>query len=200
MGNTKESTYWNEKYSQNQTGWDIGYASTPIMEYINQLEDKNLKILIPGAGRGWEVEYIFKQGFKNIYYLDFADLSSKEFKKRCPDFPDSQIIIDDFFNHKGKYDLIIEQTFFSSLQKFQRTKYAEKIFNLLNNKGKLAGLLFDVNFPFQGPPFGGSYEEYKTLFEGMFDFIHFEKSYNSINPRLGNEIFMVLQKKSIVNL
>ncbi len=197
MINTEESTYWNQRYKQQLTGWDIGYASTPIVEYINQLEDKNLDILIPGAGKAWEVEYIFNRGFKNVIYLDFASLSSKYFKARCPDFPDSQIITGDFFKHEGKYDLIIEQTFFSSLQPLQRQDYVAKTAELLKNNGKVAGLLFDINFPFQGPPFGGSYREYKLLFEKAFNFIHFEKCKNSIKPRKGNELFLLLQKKAL---
>jgi len=197
MINTDQSSYWNQKYKQQQTGWDMGYASPPIVEYINQLEDKNLDILVPGAGNGWEVEYIFNRGFKNVFYLDFASLSSKYFKERCPYFPDSQIITDDFFKHEGKYDLIIEQTFFSSLQVHQRPDYVEKITELLKDNGKLAGLLFDIEFPFQGPPYGGSYSEYKLLFEKAFNFVHFEKCKNSIKPRKGNELFLLLQKKGL---
>lgn len=197
MINTNDSTYWNLRYNQQQTGWDIGYASKPIVDYVNQLEDKNLYILVPGAGKGWEVEYIFNKGFKNVFYLDFSSAGSKEFKKRCPDFPDSQIIIDNFFKHQGKYDLIIEHTFFSSLQVSQRPAYVSKIADLLNVNGKLAGLLFDINFPFQGPPFGGSYGEYKLLFEKTFNFVHFEKCKNSIKPRMGNELFLLIQKKAL---
>jgi len=197
MINTHESTYWNKKYKLQQTGWDIGYASPPIVEYINQLEDKNLDILVPGAGIGWEVEYIFNRGFKNVFYLDFASLGRENFKMRCHDFPDSQIVIDDFFNHKRKYDLILEQTFFSSLQVHQRPDYVEKIAELLKDNGKLAGLLFDIEFPFQGPPYGGSYSEYKLLFENTFNFVHFEKCKNSIKPRKGNELFLILQKKGL---
>jgi len=44
-----ESIYWTERYDEDRTGWDIGYPSTPIKSYIDQLDDKALKILIPGA-------------------------------------------------------------------------------------------------------------------------------------------------------
>lgn len=40
--------YWTERYGKGETGWDIGHVSTPIKEYVDQLEDKELKILIPG--------------------------------------------------------------------------------------------------------------------------------------------------------
>ena len=59
--------FWTQRYEQNQTGWDIGEISRPLKEYIDQLEDKNLKILIPGAGNAYEAEYLFKQGFTSYF-------------------------------------------------------------------------------------------------------------------------------------
>jgi len=40
---------------------------------------------------------------------------------------------------------------------------------LLNPKGKLIGLLFQFPLTEVGPPFGGSKEEYNSLFENDFD-------------------------------
>jgi thiopurine S-methyltransferase len=48
--NNLESTYWNKLYQSDETGWDIGYASHPIIKYFEQVNNKGLKILIPGAG------------------------------------------------------------------------------------------------------------------------------------------------------
>ena len=51
MQKTKfNKSYWEHKYEEKQTGWDIGYISTPIKTYINQLKIKIFKILIPGGG------------------------------------------------------------------------------------------------------------------------------------------------------
>ena len=48
MVNSKE--FWEEKYSKGYTGWDIGYISTPLKGYFDQLNDMDIKILIPGSG------------------------------------------------------------------------------------------------------------------------------------------------------
>ena len=42
--------FWTKRYQDNEAGWDLGTISTPLKEYIDQLTDKNLRILIPGAG------------------------------------------------------------------------------------------------------------------------------------------------------
>ncbi len=187
--------YWDQLYQSGQTGWDIGYVSTPLKEYFDQLTNRNIRILIPGAGNAYEAEYLHKMGFTNVYVLDFSAESIRKFQKRYPEFPAAHLISEDFFTHQGQYDLIVEQTFFSSIDRNQRPDYAQKMHDLLNNDGKLTGLLFTHEFDFQGPPFGGTLPEYRTLFQPFFEFNVFEIAYNSIKPRAGRELFFILQKK-----
>jgi hypothetical protein len=63
-----DEIYWNDKYIKNNIGWDVGYISAPLMEYIDQLTDVNLKILIPGGGNSYEAEYLHKKGFTNVFH------------------------------------------------------------------------------------------------------------------------------------
>lgn len=55
--------FWNNKYKDHKTGWDLGVISPPLKTYFEQLENKSLKILIPGGGNAHEAEYLFKKGF-----------------------------------------------------------------------------------------------------------------------------------------
>ncbi len=190
-----DASYWNEQYRSRQTGWDIGYVSTPIKEYIDQLEDKNLRIMVPGAGIAWEVEYLFLKGFRNTYLLDISDEAIRSFQNRVPDFPHKHLINEDFFQHQGKYELIIEQTFFSSLPPYLRFDYAEHMNQLLLPGGKLVGLLFNHEFGNDHPPYGGCPEEYRELFGDHFSIRQFEVAYNSIKPRREREHFIILTRK-----
>ena len=196
---TNEKSYWSIRYETQNTGWDIGYPSTPIKTYINQLEDKKIKILIPGAGNAYEAEYLWNKGFKNVYVLDISENPLNNLKKRVPDFPADQLIIDDFFLHEGMYDLIIEQTFFCSFDPeiLNRSLYAEKVYQLLNPGGKLVGVWFKHPYipGHSSRPFGGNKEEYLTNFEPFFEVKVFENCYNSIKPRSGNELFGIFVKK-----
>ncbi|MFY7944514.1 MAG: SAM-dependent methyltransferase, partial [Crocinitomicaceae bacterium] len=106
MENFLNQKYWSERYENNETGWDVGSPSTPLKEYIDQLIDKNLKILIPGCGNAYEAEYLFNLGFKNVFVIDLSPIPLNNLKKRIPDFPDSNLIEGDFFGHVGSYDLI----------------------------------------------------------------------------------------------
>ena len=194
---TFSNQYWDELYFSNKTGWDTGGVSTPLKEYFDQLANKDMKILVPGAGKAWEAEYLYKQGFHNTFILDFSKEAISEFKLRCPWFPDNQIYNQDFFSHNNTYDLIVEQTFFSSLLPAQRVDYACSIHKKLNIDGSLVGLLFNHEFEFEGPPFGGSKDEYVSLFKKYFKFEIFETAYNSIKPRRGREFFVLFKRNSI---
>lgn len=188
------SKYWNLRYKNQDTGWNIGKASSPIIEYINQLEDKTIKILIPGCGYAYEAEYLYNNGFKNVFILDFSEIALQQFKKRVPNFPKSHLIQDDFFKHKQQYDLIIEQTFFCALHPSLREKYVQHCHNLLKPKGNLVGLLFNDKLNDNEPPFGGSKKEYIQLFSNYFKINIIKNCYNSIKPREGRELFINFEK------
>lgn len=195
MKNRFNKTFWENKYKENKTGWDIGHISTPIKEYINQLENKNLKILIPGAGNSYEAEYLYNLGFKNTFVLDIAKQPLLNIKNRFKNFPSENLICDNFFNHSETYDLIIEQTFFCALDPHLRNDYSTKMHSLLNKNGKLAGLFFDFPLTNEGPPFGGSLNEYNQLFTNNFTIDTLDRCYNSIKPRQDRELFFIFEKK-----
>jgi len=189
------SSYWCERYNKKMTGWDLGEVSPPIKAYFDQVEDKSLKILIPGCGSGYEGAYLFTLGFHNVHLLDFASQPLDEFKIQNPHFPSKNLHHEDFFKHEGKYDIIIEQTLFCAINTSLRKKYAEKMKDLLNSNGRVIGLLFNRDFP-SGPPFGGSKKEYEFYFKPYFMSVVMEECYNSIEPRKGSELFIQLFKLS----
>jgi len=192
--NKFSAEYWEDKYQKDKTGWNIGYPSTPIKKYFDQLKDKNIKILIPGAGNAYEAEYLHKKGFTNVWVLDLAKSPLENLKIRVPDFPQEHLLQGDFFKHNTQYDLIIEQTFFCALNPLLRDKYVSKMASLLKPKGKLVGLLFDFELTEEGPPFGGSKAEYQKRFSIYFKIKVLERAHNSIKPRSGRELFAIFEK------
>lgn len=187
---------WESRYLENSTGWDLGSISTPLKEYFDQLENKELKILIPGCGNAYEAEYLWKKGFKNIYLIDLAPSPLKNFQEKNPDFPKEHLIQGDFFHHEGWYDLIVEQTFFCAIEPTMRRKYADKMIDLLADGGKLVGLVWSVELNTEHPPYGGSKEEYVNYFTDGFETLVMNNAYNSIAPRANREMFMILRKKA----
>jgi len=186
---------WNSRYKTKETGWDIGFVSPPLKEYIDQISDLSIKILIPGCGNAYEAEYLFKKGFKNIFIVDYSEIAISNLIKRIPDFPIFNTICDDFFNISGQYDLILEQTFFCAIDPTLRDNYVKKVSSLLKNDGKLVGLFFSLPMFSDHPPFGGSIEEYIKCFSKLFLIIKMERCYNSIKSRTNKELFFILKNK-----
>lgn len=189
-----DQEYWNGRYIQEDTGWDLGMVSPPLKEYINQLNDKNLSILIPGCGSTWEADYLLEMGFTNITLLDISsDLIAKLLQK-YKDNHNVTIVCDDFFEYKGQFDLILEQTFFCALLPELRSSYVQKIKELLTPQGKLAGVLFSRSFEQPGPPFGGSLDEYISLMRDAFSEITIASCDTSFHKRSESELFIIIKK------
>lgn len=193
--NELNADFWNHRWKSGLTGWDIGYASPPLVEYMSQYEDKSVSILIPGCGNSYEAENLLSKGFDNITLIDISEELTNRLRERFKKTPQIKVIYEDFFNHVGQYDLILEQTFFCAQILERREEYVRHIASLLKRGGRLVGVLFNVDFGKEGPPFGGDENEYRKLFSGLFDIRVMSPCYNSIPPRAGSELFVVMVKK-----
>lgn len=187
-------TFWNNKYNKNETGWDLKSPSTPLKEYIDQINDKAIKILIPGCGNAYEAEYLLEKGFTNITLIDISEVVVNSIKEKFKNNSEIRVLHQDFFELEEQFDLILEQTFFCALDPKLRKDYSKKMNQLLTKNGKLVGVLFNREFNQNEPPFGGNKTEYITYFNDYFDFKTMEDCYNSIPPRAGNELFINLIK------
>jgi methyl halide transferase len=194
-------SYWDNRYQQQQTGWDIGHAAPALVAYFSQLARRDLRILIPGCGNAYEAVWLLENGFTHITLLDIAPALVADLRERLAKWLPKglEIITGDFFTHTSQYDLIMEQTFFCALDPALRSAYAQKAGELLAPGGKLVGLLFNREFdPLRsletGPPFGGNAAEYRPLFAPFFTIQCMEPCYNSIKPRAGTELFIQLVK------
>ncbi|HRH39216.1 MAG TPA: SAM-dependent methyltransferase, partial [Flavobacteriales bacterium] len=85
--NDLDRTFWEARYHNAETGWDLGAPSTPLKEYLDQLTNKDTRILIPGGGRAYEAEYAHRIGFRNVFVIDLTDAPFADLLSRCPTFP-----------------------------------------------------------------------------------------------------------------
>ncbi|MFN0049465.1 MAG: methyltransferase domain-containing protein [Cytophagales bacterium] len=187
--------YWDNHYQAEKIGWDLGEVSPPLKAYIDQLENKHARVLIPGCGNTYEAEYLLEKGFTNVTVIDIAPTLVENLRQKFAGNPNISIVLGDFFAHEGEYDLVLEQTFFCAISPTLRQNYADKMRDLLASGGKLAGVMFDKEFEFQGPPFGGCKCKYMGYFEPYFDIKIAEKCYNSAAKRKDEELFVCFVKK-----
>lgn len=195
MGKEINKDYWESQYQANDLGWDIGYASPPLSYYIDQLPPKEISILIPGCGNGYEASYLLDHGFTNVTVIDISPTLTSALEEKFKDHLGKEInvVTGDFFELKGSFDLVLEQTFLCALPPSLRNSYRDKMFQILKPGGKIAGVVFNKIFEEEGPPFGATRKDYEELFADKFRIKTMEECYNSIGRRMGNEFFIILE-------
>jgi hypothetical protein len=188
--NDTERAFWDDKWAAGATGWDLsGTISEEFLNYFNSITNKSASILIPGCGNAYEAEYLLNQGFKNITLIDISPTLTRALCEKFGNNPNVRVVEGDFFEFKGQFDYIIEQTFFCAIPPAMRNKYVQKMRDLLGENSELAGLLFNRDFE-GGPPFSGSVDEYKKVFpENGLEFIELRHADKSISARKGTEVF-----------
>ncbi|MEC5157323.1 methyltransferase domain-containing protein [Chryseobacterium sp. MP_3.2] len=189
-----DANYWERKWQNSETGWDLGQSCPAMEAYIEHYQNPEAKILIPGCGNAYEADFLWNLGYRNITVLDFAPKAVDYLLEKFNGKEGIEVICENFFDHSGSYDLILEQTFFCALPPLMRNNYAHKMHDLLHQKGRLVGVLFNRNFEQNGPPFGGSISEYELIFKNYFQIIKLEKCETSLPARQETEAFINLRK------
>ena len=136
---TLDKIYWENRYLQKDTGWDLGQVSPPIKAYIDQLDNTEINILIPGCGNAYEANYLLEKGFSNITLIDLSPTLIEQLKSNLNTNQSQSINIacGDFFALKGKFDLIIEQTFFVHYIRVKERIIARRWLNCLHQQESL---------------------------------------------------------------
>ncbi len=186
---TLDREFWDQRWQEGQTGWDIGNIAPAMREYIDGHISPTSSILIPGCGSAHEAAYMLNRGYSDIHLLDISPTACSRLQKEFEGQPVT-VHCYDFFEHQGSYDHVMEQTFFCAIDPSLRERYVEHVATLLEDGGSVFGLLFDVDFEKKGPPFGGSRTDYIPLFQKYFEEVNIEATDKSIEPRQGTEVFL----------
>ena len=191
-----DGNYWDNRYENDDAVWDLGTISPPIRAYIDQLTDKNVRVLIMGCGNAHEAEYLVESGFTNITLIDIAPTLVENLKQKFASKPQVEVILGDFFELNQPFDLVLEQTLFCAIDPKLRPDYVQKMKEIVVSHGKIVGVMFSKIFEFDGPPFGGTKEEYTQYFELYFDIKTLDDCYNSAEKRQGIEVFINFVRKT----
>ena len=200
MNDVSSDKFWNQCYIDNNTGWDIGTATPVFKQWADSLPKKS-KILVPGAGNGYDPLYFSSLGH-DVTAIDFSEVAIKSIKQKANS---KNLKINtlqyDFFDLKNKFkdefDFIVEYTFFCAIGPQKRLDYINIVYNLLNNDGHLIGLFLPLNKDLSegGPPFAVKENEIKSKFSKKFNLIDSYTHPLSIDARKNNEKYFIFKKK-----
>jgi len=201
--NDLDATFWDSRYQERQTPWDLG-GPTPVFErLIREGAIPKGRLLVPGAGRGYDAIAFAKAGFQ-VTTLDLSPLASSEVEASATKAGVAlDVRVGDFFasDEAGAYDAVLEYTFYCAIPPSMRTAYRDQMARLLKPGGVLFGLFFPLKAPSsEGPPFEVSIDEIKRSFGECFELIHEEMPAESIMPRKGNEVLLIWRRTPYLKL
>ena len=138
--------YWDTIYNGNlyDMPWIGECKKAPFIkdffdDIVTKNKFKNAKILDVGCGDGSLCEYLSVSGYENITGIDVSEVIIN----KCKDKKDSKVkyvrkdIVNEHFDSKEKYDIIICWFLLHHIKKEDVEKFTIKLFNLCNPNGIL---------------------------------------------------------------
>jgi SAM-dependent methyltransferase len=188
---------WEQRYQDQQTGWDLGQPAPPFVELLKQQNSpKPGSIAVLGSGYGHDAILFAQNGFEVIGfdYAPTAIAKATELGKGWPVQFKLRNIFELIPEFSGTFDYVLEHTCFCAIDPKLRKQYVEIVANILQPEGELIAL-FWAHQRQGGPPYGSNVKELQQLFEKQFDIISFEKSNNSVSSRQNEEYLVRMIKK-----
>ena len=194
---------WEKRWALGHTDWDIG-AAHPLCDEALDLAIKEGGLasgghfLVPGCGRGHEVGYLSKRGFR-ADGIDFVPQAIREAQSLYGKFDGVRFSVEDVFQGNGDrdYDGIIDRAMLCAIQPEARTSYIEAMGKRLRSGGLFIGLLFaDLDSGLnQGPPYKLDEREVSDLFLDQFDLVAWESHPNHATPSVVLKTWLCIWRK-----
>ena len=191
-------SFWEDVYQRGEAGWDLG-GPTPVFRRL--LESKQFapgKIIVLGAGRGYDAREFAQHGF-TVTAVDFAADAARDMRTLADPNAPIEILQTDIFDlpraFDGAFDYVLEYTCFCAIHPSRRAEYADLVARLL----KPDGIYVDMAFPLEtrdgGPPFAVAVDEVITLFHARgFKLRLRELLSDSVKSRRHREELLIFQK------
>lgn len=194
-----QAEFWEKRYQEGSTGWDLGQATPPLVGLLNNHDlPPQGRVMVLGCGRGHDALIWAQSGFE-VVAVDFAPSAIAQGKALAQEkglavtFLQRNIfdLVPEF---TGQFDYVFEHTCFCALPLAQREAYGQLAAQLLKPGGQLLGIFFTHDRP-GGPPFGSTPEEIQGIFAPHFQLVLCEWEQQSVPSRQNEEHLMIFSRK-----
>jgi SAM-dependent methyltransferase len=191
MQSTTDSSYWEQRYQEKTTRWDLGQAAPAFVSLLNSQETLTPgRTAVLGCGRGYDALLFAEHGFEVVGF-DFAPSAIAEATSLAQAAGSTAKFLQrDIFDLATEFpqdfDYVVEHTCFCAIPLERRPEYVQLVRSLLRPKGELIALFFTHNRS-GGPPFGSTPTEIVQYFEADFEILSLESVANSVPSRQGEE-------------
>jgi SAM-dependent methyltransferase len=167
-----DKRFWDKCYAEGNTGWDRGAVHPALVEWIDEGSLAPCRVLVPGCGRGYEVEQLARAGFE-VMAVDYAQEPLENLRQRIASLSNQPTMIQqDIFEYvpESPFDAIYEQTCLCAIAPEQRRDYERRVHGWLKPGGMLFALFMQCDQLQRsegspgGPPFHCAVDDMRKLF------------------------------------
>lgn len=173
---------WESFWQQGIGKGDQFDTGTALPELVTQLPNlpRGARALVPGCGRGYDVELLSKSGrYDTVIGLDLSETAvaaANAYLAECGLDGDASVVQGNFFESDQfllPFDLVYDYSFLCALPLELRALWAKRMRELIKVGGRLVTVMYPMGKPKEdgGPPYGVSVEDYKELLEGEGGFV-----------------------------
>ena len=189
--------FWENLYQQNEALWDLGQVAPPFASFLeSSAAPPPGSLAVLGCGRGHDAVFFAQKGFQVVGF-DFAPSAIQGAAETAKKAGVSlELVQQDLFELIPKYahqfDYVLEHTCFCAIDPARRGEYVQVVRNLLRPGGQFIALFYAHGQP-GGPPYTTDSEEIRALFSPFFEIKTLEVPSNSVERRLGKELFSLME-------
>jgi SAM-dependent methyltransferase len=158
--------FWDTRFRDGVTPWDAGGVPPALKNWIGRRRGR-LRVLIPGAGTGYEVRLFAEHGH-DVLAIDFSDAAIEAAKRELGSLSGRVRKADFFGLQDGPFDVVYERAFLCALPRTLWSEWARRMAELVSPGGVLAGFFY-IDDNQRGPPFGVSQEGLNDLLGKAFE-------------------------------
>jgi SAM-dependent methyltransferase len=177
---SSDPDFWTVRYAAGRTPWDFGGIPAALKSFLARSSAPG-DVLIPGCGAGYEVQAFHAAGY-NVTAIDFSLAALDQAGKVLGPLAE-KVILGDFFTYgfeQRRFDLIYERTFLCSMPPSRRLDYANRMAELLTERGKLIGVFLYGRQSSPGPPYPLTDEQAQEIFQDKFRLVRSEPMQDSL--------------------
>ncbi len=188
---------WDARYRSGDIPWDLGQPSQPVLDLVARHLTTPARILVPGCGRGWEVEALAQVGF-DVIGLDLSPEACTIANQRMLGCENARVEQGDFLqlpeHYHGAFDAVVEHTCYCAIEPESRKLYRSAVLRALKESGLLLGIF--LNFEGGGPPHGTSPQALKAHFGSHFSIEELSPIEAVFTPKNVPQIALAMRARS----
>ena len=166
---------WEGRYRADDAPWDLGRAPPSLEQLVASIEDRALRVFVPGAGRGHDALCWARAGHP-VTALDLAPTAVEQGRALTGE-PVAWVLGDLFALPpalRGAFDIVWEQTCLCALPPDRRFDYALAVASVLRPGGTFHGVLWEHGKE-GGPPWSITEEIARDALGGAFEIERIER-------------------------